>query len=133
MSEAMVAPQVGGASRLRHKENNYTSMDDGEIMNFPIKEWDKISECFVDMFQGLGELKTSDQVLQFTSIEPYVATGISLSREGKIAANMPLHNLNSAFNQVEFGNSLESLTLTGDGFHYTYRIPDEILATRMQS
>ena len=102
-------------------------------MNFPIKEWDKISECFVDMFQGLGEVKTSDEVLQFTSIEPYVATGISLSREGKIAANMPLHNLNSAFNQVEFGNSLESLTLTGDGFHYTYRIPDEILATRMQS
>ena len=101
-------------------------------MKFQIKEWDKITNCFVDMFQGLGEVETSSQVLQFSSVEPYVATGISVSREGKMAANMPLHNLNSTFHQVEFDDSLESLTLTGDGFHYTYRIPDGILAIRIQ-
>ena len=108
-------------------------MDDGAIMNFSIEEWDKISECFVKMFQGLGSVETSEEMLQFTSIEPYVATGISLSRQGKMAANMPLHNLDSTFHHVAFDDSLESLTLTGDGFHYTYRIPKEILSTKSNS
>ena len=129
----MNIPLVGGASRLRHRENIYTSLDDGRIMNFSIEEWDKISECFVKMFQGLGSIETSGEMLQFTSIEPYVATGISLSRQGKLAANMPLHNLDSRFHQVAFDDSLESLTLTGDGFHYTYRIPDEILVIKSDS
>ena len=127
MSEAMNTPLVGGASRLRHRENIYTSLDDGRIMNFSIEEWDKISECFVKMFQGLGSIETSEEMLQFTSIEPYVATGISLSRQGKLAANMPLHNLDSTFNRVQFDNSLESLTLIGETFSYTYRIPTELL------
>ena len=108
-------------------------MDDGTIMNFSIEEWDKISECFVKMFQGLGSIETSEGMLQFSSIEPYVATGISLSRQGKMAANMPLHNLDSTFNRIQFDNSLDSLTLIGDDFHYTYRIPDEILAIKSDS
>ncbi|MEC8106676.1 MAG: hypothetical protein VX115_02930 [Candidatus Thermoplasmatota archaeon] len=123
-------PLVGGASRLRHRENIYTSVDDGIIMNFSIEEWDKISECFLKMFQGLGSIETSQEMLQFTSIEPHVATGISLSRQGKMAANMPLHNLDSTFHQVAFDDLLESLALIGDGFHYTYRIPREILSMR---
>ncbi|CAI8355090.1 MAG: Uncharacterised protein [Candidatus Poseidoniaceae archaeon] len=108
-------------------------MDDGATMNFSIGEWGKISECFAKMFQGLGRIETSEEVLQFTSIEPYVATGISLSKQGKMSANMPLHNLDSTFNRVHFDNSLDSLTLIGDGFHYTYRIPDEILAIKSDS
>ena len=127
MSEAMNIPLVGGASRLRHKENIYTPMDDGTIMNFSIEEWDKISECFVEMFQGLGSIETSEEMLQFTSIEPYVATGISLSRQGKMAANMPLHSLDSTFNRIQFDKSLDSLTLIGETFSYTYRIPTELL------
>ena len=123
----MNIPLVGGASRLRHRENIYTSLDDGRIMNFSIEEWDKISECFVEMFQGLGSIEVSEEMLQFTSIEPYVATGISLSRQGKLAANMPLHSLDSTFNRVQFDNSLDSLTLIGETFSYTYRIPTELL------
>ena len=102
-------------------------MDDGTTMNFSIEEWDKISECFVKMFQGLGSIEISEEMLQFSSIKPYVATGISLSRQGKLAANMPLHSLDSTFNRVQFDNSLESLTLIGETFSYTYRIPTELL------
>ena len=131
MSEAMNIPLVGGASRLRHRENIYTSVNDGTIMNFSIEEWGKISDCFVKMFQGLGSIETSEEMLRFTSIEPYVATGILLSRQGKMAANMPLHNLDSTFNRIQFDNSLDSLTLIGDGFHYTYRIPNEIRALKI--
>ena len=102
-------------------------------MNFSIEEWSKISGWFVKMFQGLGSLETSEEMLHFTSVEPYVATGISLSRQGKMAANMPLHNLDSTFHQVAFDDSLESLTLIGDDFHYTYRIPKEILSIKSDS
>ena len=130
MSEAMVIPLVGGASSLRHIENIYTSINDGRNMNFSIEQWGQIKIHFETMFHGLGEVETSEEQLRFTSIEPYVATGISLSRQGKMAANMPLHNLDSTFNRIQFGNSLDSLTLIGDGFHYTYRIPDEILAIK---
>ena len=105
-------------------------MDDGTIMNFSIEEWDKISECFVKMFQGLGSIETSEGMLQFNSIEPYVATGISLSRQGKMAANMPLHSLDSTFNRIQFDKSLDSLTLIGETFSYTYRIPTELLESK---
>ena len=133
MSEAMNIPLVGGASRLRRRENLYTLRNDGLTMNFSIEEWGKISECFVEMFQGLGSIETSEEMLRFTSIEPYVATGISLSRQGKMAANMPLHNLDSTFHQVAFDDSLESLTLIGKDFLYTYRIPEEILSIKSNS
>tara|TARA_A100001388_G_C28409360_1_gene329794 strand:+ start:49 stop:453 length:405 start_codon:yes stop_codon:yes gene_type:complete len=133
MSEAMVIPLVGGASRLRHIENIYTSINDGRSMNISIEEWDEIRIHFETMFHGLGKVETSEEQLRFTSIEPYVATGISLSRQGKMAANMPLHNLDSTFHHVRFDDVLEALTLIGDGFNYTYRIPDEILAIKSDS
>ena len=130
MSEAMNSPQVGGASRLRHGENIYTLMDDGETMNFSIEQWDKISECFVKMFQGLGSIETTEEMLHFRSVEPYVATGISLSKQGKMAASMPLHNVDSSFDRIEFAGSLETLTLIGETFRYTYKIPEELLARK---
>ena len=108
-------------------------MDDGIIMDFPIEEWGKISEYFVKMFNGRGNIETSEEILQFTSKEPYVVTGISLSRQGKMAANMPLHSLDSTFNRVQFDNTFDSLTLIGDEFNYTYRIPDELLAIKSDS
>ena len=43
---------------------------------------------------------------------------------------MPLHNLNSKFDEVVFDTSLEQITLLGSGFNYTYRIPDELLTQR---
>ena len=130
MSEAMVIPQVGGASRLRHIENIYTSINGGRSMNFSIEQWGEIKFHFETMFHGLGEVETSEEQLRFTSIEPFVATGILLSRQGKMAANMPLHNLDSTFNHVRFDDMLEAVTLIGDGFNYTYRIPRELLPLR---
>jgi hypothetical protein len=102
-------------------------------MNLSIEQWDKIKIYFEKMFRGLGEVESSEEILRFTSIEPYVATGISLSRQGKMAANMPLHNLDSTFHHVRFDDMLEALTLIGDGFNYTYRIPMELLPLRQDT
>ena len=102
-------------------------------MRFRIEQWAEIKIYFDEMFHGLGKVETSEELIKFSSIEPYVCTGIRLSRNGTMAASMPLHNLDSTFNIVEFNQSLEVLTLLGNGFSYTYRIPDEILAIRVQS
>ena len=50
-----------------------------------------------------------------------------------MAANMPLHDLDSTFQRVEFDELLEELTLIGEGFTYTYRIPSELLSLRQSS
>ena len=99
-------------------------------MNFRIEQWGEIKIHFDKMFHGLGKVETSEELVKFSSIEPYVCTGISLSKNGTMAASMPLHNLDSTFNAVEFNQSLEVLTLVGNGFCYTYRIPDELLVLR---
>ena len=102
-------------------------------MRFHINQWSEIRTQFDIMFGGLGSVEASDEILHFTSVEPYVATGITLSRKGAMTANMPLHNLDSTFDRVEFNESLTEFTLIGNSLNYTYRIPSEILAIRSQS
>jgi hypothetical protein len=99
-------------------------------MKLSIDQWGEIREEFTRIFHGLGKVETTEEIIRFSSIEPFVSTGIVLFRDGTMAANMPLHNLNSKFDEVVFDTSLEQITLLGSGFNYTYRIPDELLAQR---
>ena len=99
-------------------------------MKFEVDQWNEIRTYFEKMFDGLGSIKTSGKILSYSSIEPHVPTGIKLSRNGKMAANMPLHDLDSTFQRVKFDEQLEQLTLIGKGFNYTYRIPSELLSLR---
>lgn len=102
-------------------------------MKFDVNQWDEIRTHFEKMFDGLGSTETSGEILSYSSIEPHVPTGIKLSRDGKMAANMPLHDLDSTFQRVKFDELLEELTLIGEGFTYTYRIPSELLSLRQSS
>ena len=99
-------------------------------MKFSINQWDEICAEFHRMFHGLGNVESTEDMIRFSSTEPFVSTGIGLSRDGTMAASMPLHNLNSKFVEVVFDTSLEQITLLGSGFNYTYRIPEELLAQR---
>ena len=100
-------------------------------MKFSITQWDEIRAEFHRMFHDLGNVESTEDMIRFRSTEPFVSTGIGISRDGTIAASMPLHNLNSKFDEVVFGTSLEQITLLGSGFNYTYRIPDELLTQRL--
>ena len=102
-------------------------------MKFDVNQWDEIRTHFEKMFDGLGSTETSGEILSYSSIEPHVPTGIKLSRDGQMAANMPLHDLDSTFQRVKFDELLEELTLIGEGFTYTYRIPSELLSLRQSS
>jgi len=99
-------------------------------MKFSINQWDEICAEFHRMFHSLGNVESTEDMIRFSSTEPFVSTGIVLSRNGTMAASMPLHNLNSKFVEVVFDISLEQITLLGSGFNYTYRIPDELLTQR---
>jgi len=89
-----------------------------------------ISEHFHLMFDGLGVLSITENLLTFRSVPPSVATGISITRSGALVANMPLHAIESVFETVAFSSDLTSLILAGDGSSYTYTVPPALLALR---
>ena len=99
-------------------------------MEHHISDWDEISNLFAEMFQNLGEIERSTNVLSFSSTKPHVATEIMLTNDGQLVASMPLHNIDSQFERVIFDDSLESIRLIGPRFDYTYTIPSEILQLR---
>ena len=95
-----------------------------------IESWQEICSVFSNMFSGLGEIETNNEVISYRSISPYVATGISVNKQGIIIANMPLHDIQNRFEFVEFDENLESLRLFDDNSSYEYRIPPQILKLR---
>ncbi|MDP6194730.1 MAG: hypothetical protein QF880_03295 [Candidatus Poseidonia sp.] len=97
------------------------------------RDWDEISLRFRQMFGGLGVLDLSEHLLEFCSQPPAVPTGISLDRQGRLLANMPLHSIESSFTTVFFDGGLTFLRLEGPGASYTYTVPSEILALRVTS
>jgi len=64
-------------------------------MEYGIEDWEGLSDAFRDMFDGLGKVEADESRLEFTSFPSDVATGISLSRDGSMLANMPLHGIDS--------------------------------------
>ena len=94
------------------------------------EEWDTISSSFRRMFDGLGDIRIDEGLLEFCSVPPSVATGISITKTGELAANMPLHAIQSTFTQISFQDGGFSLTLKGPDSTYTYTVPNEILALR---
>ena len=95
-----------------------------------ISDWDSLSQAFREMFDGLGKVEVSDSVLRYESVLPDVATGISLSRDGTMLANMPLHGIDSRFERVQIDDRRESIRLFGPSMDYTYRVPPAILRRR---
>ena len=95
-----------------------------------IESWDEFCSIFSEMFAGLGVIETDVEMISFSSVKPFVATGISVSKQGIIIANMPLHDIQNRFEYVEFDEKLESLRLFDDTSSYEYRIPPQILKLR---
>ena len=94
------------------------------------EDWDAISSSFRRMFDGLGDIRIDEGLLEFCSVPPSVPTGISITKTGELAANMPLHAIQSTFTQISFQDGGFSLTLKGPDSTYTYTVPNEILALR---
>ena len=100
------------------------------VQEYSISEWENLSGAFERMFNQLGEVKVTESSLEFTSFASDVATGISLTREGAMLANMPLHGIDSKFDRVVIDNPMESMRILGSNLDYTYRVPPAILRRR---
>ena len=100
------------------------------MADIEISDWEVLSEAFREMFDGLGKIEVSDTTLRFESVHPDVATGISLSRDGAMLANMPLHGIDSRFERARIDDRRESIRLIGPSIDYTYRVPPAILKRR---
>ena len=95
-------------------------------MELHLSDWGVICAAFSEMFTGLGNVSTSEKTLEYSSSPPDVATGIILTCDGSIIANMPLHNIDSKFDRVRFANSMGFIQLIGPNLDYTYKIPPNI-------
>ena len=100
------------------------------MADIEISDWEVLSEAFREMFDGLGKIEVSDTALRFESVHPDVATGISLSRDGAMMANMPLHGIDSRFERVQIDERRKEIRLIGSSMDYTYRVPPAILNRR---
>ena len=100
------------------------------VQEYSISEWENLSGAFERMFDRLGEVKVTESSLEFTSFASDVATGISLTREGAMLANMPLHGIDSKFDRVVIDKPMESMRVLGSNLDYTYRVPPAILRRR---
>lgn len=94
------------------------------------RAWDEVSLRFHQMFDGLGLVELNEQRAEFRSLPPAVSTGISLDRQGRLLANMPLHSIQSAFTTITFDEGMRFLLLEGPERSYTYTVPSELLALR---
>ena len=99
-------------------------------MEYGIGDWESLSDAFRDMFDGLGKVEADESRLEFTSFPFDVVTGISLSLDGSMLANMPLHGIDSRFERVQIDDRKESIRLIGPSMDYTYRVPPAILRRR---
>ena len=95
-----------------------------------VSDWSTICSIFSEMFEGLGKVEISNDIVSFQSLKPHVATGITLDCEGRILANMPLHTIETEFQIVHFPADRQSIKLKGENSSYVYRIPPEILSLR---
>ena len=95
-----------------------------------LSDWESLSEAFKEMFEGLGRVEVSESVLGFSSMPQDVATGISLSRDGAMLANMPLHGIDSRFDRVQIDDRMDFFIYRGTSVFYTYRVPPAILRRR---
>jgi len=94
------------------------------------RAWDEVSLRFHQMFDGLGLVELNEQRAEFRSLPPAVSTGISLDRQGRLLANMPLHSIQSTFTTITFDEGMRFLLLEGPERSYTYTVPSALLALR---
>ncbi len=100
------------------------------MREFDLSDWDGLSEAFSGMFEGLGEVTATEGAISYSSSHPDVATGISITSDGGVVANMPLHGIDSRFDRAQIDDSGSSIRLIGPSTDYTYRVPPQILTRR---
>lgn len=84
-------------------------------------DWPAVIAAFAAFFAGLGTVATDDDIASFDA--PESGTGLALHRDGTSTSFMPLHGMSARWEKATFDSEKRSVTVAGDGFSYTYRVP----------
>jgi hypothetical protein len=116
------------ANQHRHCGSHPESDEDRS--GIAIADWDAVVGAFYDLFDGLGEIAQDEVGISFNSRAPDVQTGLSLRKDGRLEASMPLHGVEVKVERLVWDDAGTWIKLVGDGVAYTYRIPSELLEHR---
>lgn len=95
-----------------------------------ISDWDGVVRALREIFHGMGIVREDEDGVAFESAAPGVLTGLSVRRDGLLAASMPLHGVEARVDRLLWDESRSWVRLVGEGLTYTYRIPPELLRHR---
>jgi hypothetical protein len=84
-------------------------------------DWDEVVASFRLFFAELGTVVADGDTASFAA--PQAGTGLVLGRDGTSSSFMPLHGLTADWDRVTFDREELTVTVSGDGFSYTYRVP----------
>jgi hypothetical protein len=84
-------------------------------------DWAKVVASFAAFFEGLGNVAFDGDTASFSA--PEAGTGLVLSADGTSKSFMPLHGMSARWETVTFDTEERTVTLSGDGFAYIYRVP----------
>ncbi len=98
----------------------------------PRSEWTNLAKTFTEFFDGLGAVNVDNELLSFHSPSHHVQTGFSIHSSGLVNASMPLHGLQSKFEEFEFHPTSHLIICHAEASTYTYKVPDVLLTNRRQ-
>lgn len=121
--DALVPTETGPAAPA-------APIDLGVAGEVPLIDWPAVRNVVTKVFAGLGEICEDEQELRFESHPGDVATGMSVRRDGRVLASMPLHDVEVLVETLSWNAGATEVTLAGSGAVYTYKIPPELLRRR---
>jgi len=87
-------------------------------------QWSVVVDAFGWFFAGLGTVEVGDDAVSFAA--PEADTGLSLHRDGTSTSFMPLHEMGGRWKRVTFDTDRLEVIVAGEGFSYTYRVPNSL-------
>ena len=98
------------------------------MFSVKIEQWSELADSFESFFLSIaGNVERSEEHLCFSSPPEKVETSLTLYRNGKFAAAMPLHGINAKVERVVFGTQKSEVQLLGKDVNYVYRVPPQLL------
>lgn len=93
----------------------------GSMDSIARSDWENVVASFRSFFSGMGTVVADSEAASFAA--PQVGTGLVLGRDGTSSSFMPLHGLTARWDRVNFDRDELAVTVSGDNFSYTYRVP----------
>jgi hypothetical protein len=86
-------------------------------------DWAATVDAFREFFDCLGDVVETGDEVRFDA----GFTGLVMHRNGTSRSFMPLHDLSTTWQAVEFDDAGRTVTLIAGETRYTYKVPPQLL------